>query len=73
VRCVWQLGCGHALPGVWAAMRGASVTFQDLNAEVLQHATMATLQVRSLARDARRPCTYSHTHTLLPPVAVVRV
>lgn len=40
---VLEIGCGHGLPGAWAATKGASVLFQDLNPEVLLHVTMPTV------------------------------
>lgn len=49
---VLELGCGHGLPGVLAALRGAAdVTFQDFNAEVL-HALTAPCAAANLARAA---------------------
>ncbi|KJE89280.1 hypothetical protein CAOG_00781 [Capsaspora owczarzaki ATCC 30864] len=37
---VLELGCGTALPGIYALKSGASVMFQDYNAEVIQHVTI---------------------------------
>ena len=49
---VLELGCGHGLPGVVAALGGAAdVTFQDFNAEVL-HALTAPCASANLARAA---------------------
>ena len=49
---VLELGCGHGLPGVLAALRGAaSVTFQDFNAEVLTALT-APNAAANLARSS---------------------
>jgi len=49
---VLELGCGHGLPGVFAALAGASeVGFADFNAEVLTHLTAPNL----LANLARLP------------------
>eukprot|EP01025_Chloroclados_australasicus_P008630 TRINITY_DN13120_c0_g2_i2.p1 TRINITY_DN13120_c0_g2~~TRINITY_DN13120_c0_g2_i2.p1 ORF type:complete len:310 (-),score=26.59 TRINITY_DN13120_c0_g2_i2:197-1036(-) len=36
---VLELGCGHGIPGIIAAMCGAEVHFQDFNREVLDNAT----------------------------------
>ena len=50
---VLELGCGHGLPGVVAALAGAAdVTFADFNAEVL-HALTAPCAAANLARAAR--------------------
>ena len=47
---VLELGCGHGVPGVVAALAGAAdVTFQDFNAEVL-HALTAPCVAANLAR-----------------------
>jgi SAM-dependent methyltransferase len=47
---VLELGCGHGMPGVVAALAGAAdVTFQDFNAEVL-HALTAPCVAANLAR-----------------------
>lgn len=41
---VLELGCGHGLPGIFACLKGAAaVHFQDFNAEVLQHLTIANV------------------------------
>jgi len=37
---VLELGCGAGLPGLIAYLKGASVTFQDYNTEVLKHSTI---------------------------------
>ncbi|XP_067928757.1 histidine protein methyltransferase 1 homolog isoform X2 [Watersipora subatra] len=37
---VLELGCGSGLPGLYCLLRGASVTFQDYNKDVLQELTM---------------------------------
>ncbi|KAF4349575.1 hypothetical protein F8388_003759, partial [Cannabis sativa] len=38
---IFQLGCGHGLPGIFACLEGAaSVHFQDFNAEVLKCLTI---------------------------------
>jgi predicted nicotinamide N-methyase len=36
---VLELGCGHGLPGIVAMLAGATVDFQDYNAEVLEMLT----------------------------------
>ncbi|KAL0867333.1 hypothetical protein Bca101_046451 [Brassica carinata] len=41
---VLELGCGHALPGIYACLKGAdAVHFQDFNAEVLRCLTIPNL------------------------------
>jgi len=37
---VMELGCGHAFPGMHAAMEGALVDLQDYNEEVIEEVTM---------------------------------
>ena len=37
---VLELGCGSGLPGIYALMNNAIVTFQDYNIQVLTHATL---------------------------------
>ena len=37
---VIDLGCGHAFPGMHAAMEGAHVDLQDYNEEVISEVTM---------------------------------
>lgn len=50
---VLELGCGHGLPGVVAALRGAhSVTWQDYNGDVL-HSLTAPTAVANLRRSGR--------------------
>ena len=39
-----ELGCGHGLPGVVSLLAGATVDFQDYNAEVLQILTAPTVR-----------------------------
>lgn len=36
---VLELGCGSGLPGIYALMNGAHVTFQDFNIQVLKYST----------------------------------
>ncbi|ESQ56278.1 hypothetical protein EUTSA_v10025872mg [Eutrema salsugineum] len=41
---VLELGCGHALPGIYACLKGAdAIHFQDFNAEVLRCLTIPNL------------------------------
>lgn len=40
---VIELGCGHGLPGIVATLAGATVDYQDYNAEVLQMLTVPTV------------------------------
>ncbi|KAG7543043.1 S-adenosyl-L-methionine-dependent methyltransferase [Arabidopsis thaliana x Arabidopsis arenosa] len=41
---VLELGCGHALPGIYACLKGSDVVhFQDFNAEVLRCLTIPNL------------------------------
>lgn len=37
---ILELGCGAGLPGIVAYLKGASVTFQDFNPEVLEYSTL---------------------------------
>ena len=72
---VLELGCGHGLPGVVAALRGAhSVTWQDYNADVL-HSLTAPTAVANLRRggDQAQGCSmrfmsgdWGALHALLP-------
>jgi len=53
---VLELGCGHGLPGVFAALAGAAeVCFADFNAEVLQHLTAPNLRANLLRANLGRP------------------
>lgn len=58
---VLELGCGHGLPGIVAALCGAEVHFQDYNKAVLQRLTvpnvLANLAVLPASRP-RRACKY---------------
>lgn len=39
-----EIGCGHALPGIYCLMNGAAnVDFQDFNEEVLTHLTIPNI------------------------------
>ncbi|XP_054707433.1 histidine protein methyltransferase 1 homolog isoform X2 [Uloborus diversus] len=40
---VLELGCGAGFPGIIALLKGATVTFQDFNAEVLELLTMTNV------------------------------
>ena len=40
---VLELGCGTALPGIFALLQGAIVHFQDYNEEVLEHVTIPNI------------------------------
>lgn len=52
---VLELGCGHGLPGVLAALKGAaSVTWQDYNGEVLHSLTAPTVAANLRAAAGRR-------------------
>lgn len=45
---VLELGCGHGLPGIYALQQGAaSVTFSDLNEEVLREVTGPNIVLNS--------------------------
>lgn len=40
-KCVYELGCGWGLPGIYAALRGAQkVVLQDYNRDVIEEATI---------------------------------
>ncbi|PNH06864.1 Histidine protein methyltransferase 1 [Tetrabaena socialis] len=58
---VLELGCGHGLPGIVAAMCGADVHFQDYNVEVLRRLTAPNViaNMERLPRSRPRPaCRY---------------
>ncbi|PQQ04170.1 histidine protein methyltransferase 1 homolog [Prunus yedoensis var. nudiflora] len=51
---IFQLGCGHGLPGIFACLEGAAaIHFQDFNAEVLQYLTIPN--VNSNVPSFQRP------------------
>ena len=41
---VLELGCGHGFPGLFALLKGANVTFQDFNEEVLDQITRSYVE-----------------------------
>ncbi|PKA50938.1 hypothetical protein AXF42_Ash007594 [Apostasia shenzhenica] len=46
---ILELGCGHALPGIFARLEGATtVHFQDFNAEVLRFLTIPNVKLNLL-------------------------
>ncbi|PIA43711.1 hypothetical protein AQUCO_01800040v1 [Aquilegia coerulea] len=66
-----MLGCGHGLPGIYMYLEGASaVHFQDFNAEVEQHAPLATNELKSNIPAEVRFFSgdWSEVHKLLPHV-----
>jgi predicted nicotinamide N-methyase len=73
---VLELGCGHALPGIYACLKGAdAVHFQDFNAEVLRCLTIpnlnANLSEKSSPGDSEVRFfagEWSEVHQLLPLV-----
>ncbi|KAI5350001.1 hypothetical protein L3X38_002892 [Prunus dulcis] len=51
---IFQLGCGHGLPGIFACLEGAAtIHFQDFNVEVLQCLTIPN--VNSNVPSFQRP------------------
>ncbi|XP_035212966.1 histidine protein methyltransferase 1 homolog, partial [Stegodyphus dumicola] len=44
---VLELGCGAGLPGIVSYICGASVAFQDLNSEVLEHVTIPNVMLNT--------------------------
>ena len=71
---VLELGCGHGLPGVVAALRGAhSVTWQDYNGDVLHSLTAPTAVANLRRREGAQGCSmrfmsgdWGALHALLP-------
>ena len=54
---VIELGCGHGLPGIHALQEGATVDFQDYNAEVLQEVGARSHGICSRF-EALQPCVH---------------
>lgn len=57
---VLELGCGHGLPGLVALLGGATVHFQDYNAEVLELLTIPTVHANWKVKMEKK--------NILPPV-----
>ena len=71
---VIDLGCGHAFPGMHAAMEGAHVDLQDYNEEVISEVTM--MNAIANLKGAVRVCVFSavawlSVQTLIGGVVVV--
>jgi len=49
---VLELGCGHAFPGIYLALLGAEVHFQDYNSEVLSLITIPNVKLNIDLQDA---------------------
>ncbi|XP_028406568.1 histidine protein methyltransferase 1 homolog [Dendronephthya gigantea] len=64
-KAVLELGCGAGLPGIYACLKGASVCFQDYNAEVLKLFTIPNV---ALSMNSGNSFDFSRNPTLLEKI-----
>ncbi|KAI0496448.1 hypothetical protein KFK09_022765 [Dendrobium nobile] len=51
---LFELGCGHGLPGIFTALKGAStIHFQDFNAEVLRFLTVPNAKANLIKNSSQ--------------------
>lgn len=57
---VFEIGCGHGLPGIFCLLRGSQVLLQDFNEEVIAKVTKPTVELNASSTSHQSNCKFMH-------------